>query len=234
MPASTPTPKGDGAERFRAEAELRWPVTVAILVSLALYAALPTLLPSWVRFGVIGVCIALLIPVFVFNPGRLAKEASWARRLSLTAAFILLGANLVAFVDLLVGLINTDSPDPQRLLLGALQVWTTQVISFAVIYWELDRGGPVIRRLRAREEHPDADFRFPQDEDVALPGDTPAREWRPAFFDYLYFSATNSMAFSPTDVMPLTHRVKGLMLAQSIAGFLLLALAIARAVNVLG
>jgi hypothetical protein len=41
------------------------------------------------------------------------------------------------------------------------------------------------------------------------------------------------MAFSPTDVLPLSHRAKALMLIQSIGAFLLLALAIARAVNIL-
>ncbi len=225
---------GDQAEKFRIEAELRWPTVLAILVALALYALLPSLLPSWIRYGVIIVCLALLIPVFVLNPRRLVNEAPWARRLAVTVAVVLLLANLVAFVELLFALVSVDEPDPQGLLLGALVVWVTQAIAFAVIYWEMDRGGPVTRRMQPREKHPTADFRFPQDEDVVLPADkTSDREWRPAYFDYLYFSATNSMAFSPTDVLPLSHRAKALMLAQSIAGFLLLALAIARAVNIL-
>jgi len=42
------------------------------------------------------------------------------------------------------------------------------------------------------------------------------------------------MAFSPTDVMPLSHRAKALMGLQSFAGFVLLALVIARAVSLLG
>ena len=49
------------------------------------------------------------------------------------------------------------------------------------------------------------DFRFPQ-EDLGRPV-----PWRPAFFDYLYFSLSNMMAFSPTDVMPFTTRAKALM-----------------------
>jgi uncharacterized membrane protein len=176
----------------------------------------------------------LLIPVIVVNPRRLVKEAPWARRLAIIAATVLLVANLVAFVELLFALVAPSAPDPRGLLLAALEVWVTQTIAFAVIYWEMDRGGPVTRRMRAREKHPPADFRFPQDEDVVLPADRGrGAAWRPAYFDYLYFSATNSMAFSPTDVLPLSHRAKALMLAQSIAAFLLLALAIARAVNIL-
>jgi hypothetical protein len=41
------------------------------------------------------------------------------------------------------------------------------------------------------------------------------------------------MAFSPTDVMPLSVRAKMLMLVQSVTGFVLLTLVIARSVNIL-
>jgi uncharacterized membrane protein len=159
----------DGAEKFRVEAELRWPTLLAILVALALYALLPSLLPDWIRYGVIVVCVALLIPVFVLNPKRLVNEARWARRLAVIVATVLLIANLIAFVELMFALLNADAPDPRGLLLAALEVWVTQAIAFAVIYWELDRGGPVTRRMQAREKHPPADFRFPQDEDVSSP-----------------------------------------------------------------
>jgi len=56
----------------------------------------------------------------------------------------------------------------------------------------------------------------------------------PNFVDYLYFSLSNSMAFSPTDTMPLSHRAKMLMALESFAGFVLLALVIARAVSLIG
>jgi len=57
--------------------------------------------------------------------------------------------------------------------------------------------------------------------------------WRPAFCDYLSFSLSNMMAFTPTDVMPFTARAKALMGIQAITGYALLALVIARAVNIL-
>ena len=59
-------------------------------------------------------------------------------------------------------------------------------------------------------------------------------DWMPSFMDYLYFSGTNSMAFSPTDTMPLSHRAKALMLLESFGGFVMLALVIAHAVAQLG
>ncbi len=110
-------------------------------------------------------------------------------------------------------------------LLAAAQVWATDIIAFGLVYWQLDGRGPVSRRL---PNDPEArDFRFPQ-EDTGKP--TP---WRSSFADYLYFSLTNMMAFSPTDVMPLTIRAKAPEGLQAVTGFALLALVIARAVNIL-
>ena len=130
-------------------------------------------------------------------------------------------------------------PTGPTLLLAAVQVWVTNVIVYALLYWEIDRGGPVSRTQVARKELPRADFRFPQDEDHDAIDEVSARSsaktnWTASFIDYLYFSASNSMAFSPTDAMPLSRRAKILMLAESFAGFVILALVIARAVSLLG
>jgi hypothetical protein len=56
--------------------------------------------------------------------------------------------------------------------------------------------------------------------------------WRPELVDYLYVSFTNSIAFSPTDSMPLTRRAKLLMLAESSTSALTILLVAARAVNI--
>jgi hypothetical protein len=60
---------------------------------------------------------------------------------------------------------------------------------------------------------PYPDFQFPQTgpEGLAPPG------WQPQFQDHLYLAYTNVVAFSPTDTLPLTHRVKGLMAIQSMS-----------------
>ena len=73
-----------------------------------------------------------------------------------------------------------------------------------------------------------ADFRFPQDDDQ----DTEV--WKPQVWDYLYVSLTNSIAFSPTDTMPLSLRAKGLMGLESFVSAVTVLLVAARAVNVLG
>jgi hypothetical protein len=58
-------------------------------------------------------------------------------------------------------------------------------------------------------------------------------DWRPALFDYMYVSFTNSIAFSPTDAMPLSRRVKFLMLCESTISAITVLLVAARAVNIL-
>ena len=57
--------------------------------------------------------------------------------------------------------------------------------------------------------------------------------WLPDFVDYLYVSFTNALAFSPTDVMPMTRWAKLTMLGQSVISVITVALVIARAVNIL-
>ena len=82
---------------------------------------------------------------------------------------------------------------------------------------------------RAAGTEPYPDLLFPQ---MTTPDLAPA-DWEPGFVDYLYVSFTNAMAFSPTDVMPLTRWTKLTMLTQSAISVMTVALVIARAVNIL-
>lgn len=222
-----------------ARAEHRWPAVLALLVALTLYALLPSQFFPALRYGVVALGLLLLIPVLATNPVRLQRQTSWSRALSIAQILLLLVANQVALVQLIIQLVGADKSDGPGLLLAALQVWITNVIVFALLYWEMDRGGPVSRTQTDRKDLPDADFRFPQDEDHDAVTEVASRSsakinWTASFADYLYFSASNSMAFSPTDAMPLSHRAKMLMLIESFAGFVILALVIARAVSLLG
>jgi hypothetical protein len=222
-----------------ARAEHRWPAVIGILVALALYATLPSSFLPVVRTTVVVIGLLLLIPVIVLNPHRLVRETPWSRIFSLGLAGLLAVANQVAFVQLMIFLVHAQKSDGPGLLLASLQVWVTNVIVYALIYWEMDRGGPVARRHDPRNELDAADFRFPQDEDhdaieeVAVRSSSKS-DWAAGYIDYLYFSLSNSMAFSPTDTMPLSPRAKALMGLESFAGFLMLALVIARGVSLLG
>jgi len=227
------------AVQRKARSEHRWPAVIALVVALALYATLPSSFFPPLRWAVVGVGLALLIPLIAINPLRFDKQTKWSRPLSLIQTIVLLCANQLALIQLIFQLVNDANAKGPTLLLAALQVWVTNVIAFALLYWELDRGGPVSRTRAKRSDLPEADFRFPQDEDHDAIDEVAKRssgkaDWTASFVDYLYFSGSNSMAFSPTDTMPLSHRAKALMGIESFAGFIILALVIAKAVSLLG
>ena len=60
-----------------------------------------------------------------------------------------------------------------------------------------------------------------------------SRNWMPSYLDYLYVSFTNASAFSPTDAMPLTVRVKALMAVESLVSIVTIVVVAARAINIL-
>ncbi|MEI6237256.1 MAG: hypothetical protein WCP03_01485 [Candidatus Saccharibacteria bacterium] len=100
----------------------------------------------------------------------------------------------------------------------------TNIILFALWYWELDSPG-----FTGLGNPNKTNFLLPQ----AILTQEIFKNWRPSFFDYLYLSTTNATAFSPTDTMPLNHIAKGLMGLQSLVSLLTLALVAARAINIL-
>jgi len=222
-----------------ARAEHRWPAVAALLVAITLYALLPSSFLPELRYTAVAIAALMFIPLIAVNPLRFHRQTPWSRRLSVGQVLFLGAANQVALGQLVYALVHADKSDGPELLLAAAQVWITNVIVFALIYWEMDRGGPVTRTQAKRADLPRADFRFPQDEDHDAVREVAVRssntsDWTASYVDYLYFSASNSMAFSPTDAMPLSHRAKLLMLIESFAGFVILALVIARAVSLLG
>lgn len=198
--------------------------TVIGLASTAFLPSSLSLVPPWL---VPTLSVLVLIPLVVLNPHRLDREYTWSRLIGIGFAVALTAVNQVYVVLIIVTLV-TGSANGSSVLLSALQVWVTNVVTFSLIYWEIDKGGPVARRVEGTNDDAQQDFRFPQQ-------DNPdgATGWMPEFVDYAYFSLTNMMAFSPTDVMPLSSRAKGLMAYQALTAFVLLALVISRAVNIL-
>ena len=207
--------------------EHRFPVFVAAVIALVLFALLPRevqFLPNWLVPSIAGL---VLIPLIAINPRRLNNETRWSRWIGIGFALGLTAINQVYVVRLVIELVSGQARGP-IVLITALCVWITNIIAFSLVYWELDRGGPVARRVEGVNDHARKDFRFPQQDNPAG-----VEGWQTAYPDYAYLSMTNMMAFSPTDAMPLTIRAKGLMAYQAFTGFVLLALVISRAVNIL-
>ncbi len=206
--------------------EHRLPVLLVTIGALVIYLFLPnevTFLPSWT---IPAVGAVVLIPLVLANPRRLNRETKYTRWAGIGFAVGLAAVNQVYIILIVRELVSGVASGP-AILLTAFGVWGTNVIAFALVYWELDKGGPVARRVEGLKDDAQQDFRFPQQES------RPAAPWMPEFFDYAYFSLSNMMAFSPTDVMPLSRRSKALMAYQALTGFVLLALVISRAVNIL-
>jgi uncharacterized membrane protein len=201
---------------------------VAVLVAVGLQLVLPDTVisglgPRWLvptLEGVVG--LALLVA----NPRHTVKSVH-LRLASLLLIALVNVANLVSLAELVAALVNGSTHAAGRsLVFASVPIWLTNVIVFALWYWELDRGGPA---ARLEDDHRAPDFLFPQ---MTAPSSSP--HWTPGFVDYLYTSFTNATAFSPTDTMPLTAWAKLLMMVQSFASLLTVALVFSRAINILG
>jgi uncharacterized membrane protein len=170
---------------------------------------------------------ALLVGLAVANPVRIERYGTAVRAASLVLVCLITIANGASAVLLIRAILEGKAGSQAGPLLATgASIWATNVIAFALWYWEFDRAGPV---SRAQATRPYPDLMFPQ---MASPQLAPAN-WEPVFVDYLYLSFTNATAFSPTDVMPLAKWAKLTMLVQSSVSLAIGALVIARAINIL-
>ena len=169
---------------------------------------------------------AALLALLVFgHPAQLVERRRRVRSVAIGVVVMLVAAALWATALLIYDLIRgsgvTNSPS-QLLASGAL-IWLGNNLSFALLYWLIDSGGPI---ARSRNPAP-VDFAFTQQ----LSPEVAPAGWRPVFLDYLHLGFTNATAFSPTDVMPLSLRAKYTMVVQATVALALFGLIVARAVN---
>lgn len=184
-------------------------------------------LPWWMWLLIAVPALLLTIDLYLTDRGSGLLRS---RRAALVLLGLLVLGNLAALTVLVTGLVTASASDLTggELLLTAFAIWSADAIVFGIWFWELEGGGPVARmHAPARTA---GDFQFPQDEN---PQRAP-EGWRPHAWDYLYVSLTNSIAFSPTDTMPLSIRAKALMGLESVISAVTVLLVAARAVNVLG
>jgi len=198
-------------------------VLVAILLQLLLPARL-SIAPRWVLPALEGILLAGLL---VLSPQQLVRADHLpSRGISLVITAVVTIAN-AASLGLLTHYLLHHHPElkGRELVLAGMLIWITNVLIFALWYWEADRGGPGVRAAGA-DQRPD--FLFPQMTDNRWnPG------WRPVFLDYLYVSLTNATALGPTDTMPLTVTAKSLMGLETLVSLVTIGLVVARAVSIL-
>jgi hypothetical protein len=206
-----------------------WPVALAIIVAAGLHVALPApyrVQPTWVVPAVLLGLVAVLI---AGDPGRIDRQKAWLRVVTGVVIALLTLANVIAAGRLVAGILTNNkifAAHPGGLLAAGGVVWATNVIAFALWYWDLDRGGAA-----SRAHHPDRNpaFVFPEMQHSAY---VPAA-WVPRFVDYLSLAFWTATAISPTDISAIKPWAKLLMMLEAGCSIVLAALVLARAIDVL-
>jgi len=199
----------------------RWPALLALLVIVVAYSAISETLAPLPRFAMPAIVMAgILLIALALTRGR--------HLLVRPIALIMIGAITLAEVVstlLLVSILPRGAIGATGLLRDAALIWVINVVTFALWYWEIDGGGPLMRKVRPGEAK---DFLFPQ-QAIGEP-----EKWTPTFIDYLFLAFNHSTAFSPTDTAVLSRRAKVLVMIQAALSLTAIAVLIAKAINSLG
>lgn len=215
-PSSIATPMMDTAQQKTS----RWLAMAALVMVGVLYQCLPREIqvgPAWLPLALVS---ALVVAGWLTHSAALD---AWNQRLGNVTLIVLAGflsASLFQFLS------NLDEwRGPRVLLTAAGELWASNILLFASVYWRLDAGGPHVRRRR-KQHFEGAAFLFPQ---MTMPGGQGG--WQPHFIDYLFLAFNTSTAFSPTDTPTLTPWAKVAMMVQSLISLGTMVLVVARAVG---
>ena len=113
----------------------------AILAALGLHIALPgrvTVIPDWIVPLAEGLLLAALVIAH-------RRESPRRRLLAFTVIGLVVAANTVTLGALVNYLLDDKSAHGDQLMLSGVDIFVTGVLIFAVLFWELDRGGPDVR-----------------------------------------------------------------------------------------
>ena len=175
------------------------------------------ILLAWIslRSALIAACIGLWL---------LNHRRALVRAIVLTNALLTVGLmlNVVALSATLMGF---SARDVSELLIDVVDMAVSNILIFSIWYWIIDPPGIDASAGTDRAWA----FLFPQ-RAASLPN---YEAWTPGYLDYVYLSFTTTLAFSPTDVLPLTQRAKMLMLLQSTASAVTLTCIVGSAINIL-
>src|SRR5580692_12008467 len=209
--------------------EPRWPMAIAVIATGLLRAALPPELrngdAAWLFLVLV---VGLLAVLIIGDPGRIDRDRRWLHNLTSVMIGLISVANADAAVRLVVGIINVSSftQNAKVLLASGAAIWLSNIIAFALWYWNLDRGGPA---ARATGTGPRPALIFPE----LLRKELVEEGWSPEFVDYFHLAFATATAFSPTDVSAVKTWAKLMMMAESAISLVVGILVVARAVNIL-
>jgi hypothetical protein len=204
-------------------------MALAVVATGVLRATLPHELRNGdARWLFLVLVLILLVALIIGDPGRIDRDRPWLHNLTSVLIGLITIANADAAVRLVVGIIDTSSftQNAKVLLASGAAIWLTNIIAFALWYWNLDRGGPA---ARAAGTGSSPALIFPE----MLHSQLVSADWYPAFVDYFHFSFATAAAFSPTDVSAVKPWAKLMLMAESAVSLVVGILVVARAVNIL-
>jgi hypothetical protein len=206
------------------QAVLWWPSALALLMVGFTYALLSdrlTVGPPWL---VLVVVVVDLVVVYLLR----WKGLHALRRVAGFAMLVIVTMAVAASVIFLLVSPSVADLSPLQLLRDSLLLWASNILNFALWYWEVDGGGPVRRLLHPTP--PSTDFAFPPQQQAALTGQKDL-DWSPQLVDYLFLAFTSSSTFGPTDTLVMARRAKVLMMCQASLSLVIFGGLVARAVG---
>lgn len=212
---------------FRKTHDPIWQLQFGIVVIMAMqYFTNSSFLP-YNKFVIIAFEAVLMIALAIVTTDGYHRVSRPRRLLALSLIAIVAAINIFSLIFLVRGLlfVHGGSVDGTELLLSGLTIYVTNIFVFALLYWEMDGGGPDRRVAAVRHR----DFLFPQ---MIHPQIVKAG-WLPGFTDYLYLSTTNVTNFASADTVPISHWAKLTMMTQALVSVITVVLVASRAIGVL-
>jgi hypothetical protein len=204
-----------------------WQLQFGVIIIMILqYFTNSSFLP-YDKFIIITFEAIVLFALAVVTSDGYHRVSTSRRLLAMILITVVAAINIFSLIFLVQALLfgDTSAIDGHDLLLNGMTIYITNIFMFALLYWEMDGGGPD-RRVASDKER---DFIFPQMIHTGI-----ARgNWLPGFTDYLYLSTTNVTNFASADTVPISHRAKLLMMIQALVSVIAVVLVAARTIGVL-
>jgi len=212
---------------FRRTHDPIWQLQLGVIAIMVLQFFTDSSFLPYDKFVIIGFEAVLLLALGVVTSDGYHKVSRPRRLVALFLITTVAAINVFSLVFLVRDLLFTHlvSLSGPALLLNGLTIYVTNIFILALLYWEMDGGGPD-RRVAKEQQR---DFMFPQMIHRSAEGE----KWLPGFIDYLYLSTTNVTNFASADTVPISHRAKIAMMLQALVSVMTVILVAARAISIL-
>jgi uncharacterized membrane protein len=211
---------------FRRTHDPIWQLQLGVLAVMGMQFFTDDSFLPYNKFLIIAFEAILMVALAIVTSDGYHKVSRPRRSLATVLIAIVAAINVFSLVFLVQALLTGHATVSGIELLGnGFTIYLTNIFMFAMLYWELDGGGPDHRVVSERQR----DFLFPQ----MIHREFGNANWLPGFTDYLYLSVTNVTNFASADTLPLSHKAKLLMMVQAMVSVVAVVLVVARAIGVL-